>query len=105
MFLPSELLPESGRQRVQRTTELGRELRGIVMRMLNRLGCYILLFRLLFVLQALCAVAQQDSAVATAAQEAVRDGQHDFDFEIGTWKTHLKRLVQPLTGSTTRGGM
>lgn len=30
-----------------------------------------------------------------------RDGQHDFDFEIGTWKTHLRRLVKPLTGSTT----
>jgi len=30
-----------------------------------------------------------------------RDGQHDFDFEIGTWKTHLKRLVHTLTGSTT----
>jgi len=30
-----------------------------------------------------------------------RDGQHDFDFHIGTWKTHLKRLVRPLTGSTT----
>jgi len=30
-----------------------------------------------------------------------RDGQRDFDFEIGTWKTHLKRLVRPLTGSTT----
>jgi hypothetical protein len=29
------------------------------------------------------------------------DGQHAFDFEIGTWKTHLKRLVKPLTGSTT----
>ena len=29
-----------------------------------------------------------------------RDGQHDFDFEIGTWKTHLRRLQQPLTGST-----
>jgi hypothetical protein len=34
-----------------------------------------------------------------AAKE--RDGQHDFDFEIGTWKTHLKRLQHPLTGSTT----
>jgi hypothetical protein len=30
-----------------------------------------------------------------------RDGQHDFDFEIGTWKTHLRRLKNPLTGSTT----
>src|ERR1700676_2629045 len=30
-----------------------------------------------------------------------RDGQHDFDFEIGTWKTHLRRLVHPLSGSTT----
>ncbi|MGH9906171.1 MAG: hypothetical protein ACRD8U_11395 [Pyrinomonadaceae bacterium] len=30
-----------------------------------------------------------------------RDGQHDFDFEIGTCKTRLRRLVRPLTGSTT----
>lgn len=30
-----------------------------------------------------------------------RDGQHDFDFEIGTWKTRLSRLLHPLTGSTT----
>lgn len=32
---------------------------------------------------------------------AERDGQHDFDFEIGTWSTHLRRLVHPLSGSTT----
>ena len=32
---------------------------------------------------------------------AARDGQHDFDFEIGTWKTHVRRLVRPLTGSST----
>ena len=36
----------------------------------------------------------------TFAQKA-RDGQHDFDFAIGSWKTHLKRLVHPLTGSTS----
>jgi hypothetical protein len=30
-----------------------------------------------------------------------RDGQRDFDFAIGSWKTHVKRLVRPLTGSTT----
>jgi hypothetical protein len=32
---------------------------------------------------------------------AERDGQHDFDFEIGTWKTRLRRLLHPLSGSTT----
>jgi hypothetical protein len=32
---------------------------------------------------------------------AARDGQHDFDFEIGTWKTHVSRRLHPLTGSTT----
>lgn len=32
---------------------------------------------------------------------ALRDGSHDFDFEIGKWNTHLRRLVKPLTGSTT----
>ena len=38
-------------------------------------------------------------ALPTTAQP--RDGQHDFDFEIGTWKTHVKRRVKPLTGSNT----
>ena len=30
-----------------------------------------------------------------------RDGAHDFDFEIGTWKTHVSRLTHPLSGSKT----
>ena len=29
------------------------------------------------------------------------DINHDFDFEIGTWKTHVRRLLHPLTGSIT----
>jgi hypothetical protein len=49
-------------------------------------------------------LAQQNSgASGTTAQQALqqRDGRHDFDFEIGTWKTHLSRLVNPLSGSNT----
>ena len=71
------------------------------MRMLERFGSYVLLSCLAFVVQPLRLAAQQGSAAADASQGAVRDGQHDFDFEIGTWKTHLKRRVHPLTGSTT----
>jgi hypothetical protein len=35
------------------------------------------------------------------AQTQLRDGSHDFDFEIGNWKTHIRRLQHPLTGSAT----
>src|SRR5262245_41895123 len=44
------------------------------------------------------------SAAAGFAQKSVtspQDGQHDFDFEIGTWKTRVSRLDRPLTGSKT----
>ncbi|HJT17889.1 MAG TPA: hypothetical protein VJ853_10890, partial [Thermoanaerobaculia bacterium] len=36
-----------------------------------------------------------------AAALAAHDGSHDFDWEIGTWKTHLERLQHPLSGSKT----
>ncbi len=40
-------------------------------------------------------------ALLFAPQTTPRDGQHDFDWEIGAWKTQLRRLQRPLTGSTT----
>jgi hypothetical protein len=66
-----------------------------------------------FLFQANCLSAQANPAAAvlraTAAGQStageqnaasnVRDGQHDFDFELGSWKIHLKRLEHSLTGS------
>ncbi|MFZ0312513.1 MAG: hypothetical protein WAL85_07380 [Candidatus Korobacteraceae bacterium] len=58
-----------------------------------------LLCSLIAVLQPLPVRAQQTSnAAKTAAQH---DGQHDFDFEFGSWKIHLKKRLHPLTGSNT----
>lgn len=41
------------------------------------------------------------AAADAPARPAPRDGQRDFDFHIGSWKTHLRRLQRPLSGSTT----
>jgi hypothetical protein len=65
-----------------------------------------LLFGVIFVLQSNHGFAQKtkpDSSKTAAAQTTSerRDGQKDFDFEIGTWKTHLKRRLNPLTGANT----
>jgi len=46
--------------------------------------------------------AQPSAPAASApAAPAGHDGSHDFDWIIGTWKATLRRLVKPLTGSTT----
>jgi hypothetical protein len=54
-------------------------------------------------LNALLAVSSAAVSAAAAPGEAapVRDGQHDFDWDIGSWKVHMKRLLHPLSGSTT----
>src|ERR1700752_2308569 len=35
-----------------------------------------------------------------SAQTNARDGSHDFDFLIGNWKAHVRRLPDRLVGST-----
>jgi hypothetical protein len=39
--------------------------------------------------------AQPDSQ-----EQSLRDGQHDFDFNIGMWHSHIKRILDPFSGST-----
>jgi hypothetical protein len=77
----------------------------MIKNVLTKLGTFAIpLVSLVVVLQFPPALAQQKSDTSrTKPQNAPtqRDGQHDFDFEIGTWKTHLRRLLDPLTGSTT----
>jgi hypothetical protein len=62
-------------------------------------GC-ILTFVVL-VLSSLPQPGRAQEATQTKPNVSSRDGQHDFDFHIGTWKTHLKRRLHPLTGSNT----
>jgi hypothetical protein len=42
------------------------------------------------------------NALSEPAQppKEIRDGQHDFDFNFGTWKSHIKRILDPLSGAT-----
>jgi hypothetical protein len=58
----------------------------------------------LAIMQPLQVFAQKkvDAVTSTPPQPTtLRDGSHDFDFATGTWKTHVRRLLRPLTGSTT----
>lgn len=43
--------------------------------------------------------ASAQTPPAAPATTAARDGQHDFDPLIGKWKYHLKRRLNPLTGT------
>jgi hypothetical protein len=58
---------------------------------------------LLFVVASFVALALAVGATDAPAQPpdiAARDGRHDFDFNVGVWRTHIKRILDPLSGST-----
>ena len=73
------------------------------MKLLWSIGSYFALCALGCLLQTLPTIMQATPVAAKLQQqqEAQRDGQHDFDFNLGTWHTHIKRLEHPLTGSTS----
>ena len=66
--------------------------------MLKYLTTYLSLCGLVATLQPVPGLAQ--SKINPGQTISQRDGQHDFDFNIGTWKTQISRLQHPLTGST-----
>jgi hypothetical protein len=39
------------------------------------------------------------ACAADVPTAAARDGAHDFDFDLGQWKTHIVRRLHPLSGS------
>lgn len=64
----------------------------------------LLAFLLLFVAYVGVGASQTDSGaskVGSPTTASERNGQHDFDFALGTCKAHLKRLDHPLAGSKT----
>jgi len=65
---------------------------------------YFLLSLLIFTFWGTHLPAQMNSNAAKPGAQATtenRDGQHDFDGLIGSWKFHLRRRLNPLTGSST----
>ena len=74
------------------------------MRMQRNMLTFVIASALLTLSSATFGFAQQNSDAAKASAQstsAERDGQHDFDPLIGKWKYHLKRRLNPLTGSNT----
>jgi hypothetical protein len=45
----------------------------------------------------LVAVAMLAGVASSAHAEDLHDGQHDFDFNVGTWKSHIKRVQDPFS--------
>jgi hypothetical protein len=68
----------------------------------NQVKGLFLICALVAALQPMQAFGQQnaDTGQAKPKPSAERDGQRDFDWELGRWKLHTKRLQHPLAGSS-----
>jgi len=59
--------------------------------------------RTCFLVCGLVALLQPVAALGLegSADKQLRDGQHDFDFNLGTWKSHIKLILHPFSDPKT----
>ena len=63
------------------------------------------LLKVIALLLLLCSVGWQRAfclpAQAAGTEHAqARDGSHDFDFNVGVWHTHIRRVLDPFSSSS-----
>jgi len=68
------------------------------MKTISRMRTHILAYTLSSFLLPVLASSQTPATAQPTSTE--RDGQHDFDFNFGVWHTHIKRIMDPLSGGT-----
>ena len=68
------------------------------MKLPKRVGICVLAGAIGWIPLTLAAGAAGETAQPPKA--AASDGAHDFDFNFGVWKTHIRRILDPLSGST-----
>jgi len=72
------------------------------MKLFQRPACSLLVCGMLALIHSPRGLAGENSDPSSHPEQVqARDGQHDFDFEIGTWNTHVRHRLRPLTGSET----
>ena len=79
----------------------GTSLRDILIKLARYVSSPLILATIVWLgHRAITAMPLDAADVSSASQQnaAPHDGQHDFDFEIGKWKAHVKRLGHRLSG-------
>jgi hypothetical protein len=73
------------------------------MKPLHRISTYFLLCTFCYLSQSLTAFSQTAAATSESGSQHAnteRDGAHDFDFNMGVWHTHIRRVLDPFSASS-----